>query len=217
MDEGRDPNRAGDRDDPASGTVDADDESDEDTGMATISDVVGDGREKHVQVITQAGDHRDHGNVYLRHSTTAFFVSPEESFPEETTTRYEKSRLTRVEVTQHHSMCFITTATVGEAELDTLRGFRDASLVRSSPGRALVAIYEAVSPPIATTLARHPNARTTRLVRRLVRLCSALARWRTRVSPPARAALSALLVVLYIFGVGCAALGHLVICLQERR
>ena len=217
MDESHDPNRVGNRDEPACGTVDADAESNEDTGVAATPDVVGDGREKHVHVVTQAGDRRDHGNVYLRHSTTVFFVSPDESFPEETTTHYEKSRLTRVEVTQHHSMCFITTATAGEVELDALRGFRDATLVRSSPGRALVTIYEAVSPPIATTLARHPHGVTTRLVRRLVRFCAMLARRQKHASPPAHTALSALLVVLYVSGVGCAALGHTVIRLRERR
>lgn len=179
---------------------------------------VGDGREKHVRVLTETGEHHDHGDVYLKQSSVAFLVSPDESFPDEETKRYPKDALSRVEVTQHHSMCFITTATAGEGStLDALREFRDESLVRSSPGRALVAVYEAVSPPIAATLSRHPEGTTTRLVRVLVRLCGALARRQERASPVGRAVLTSLLVVLYVFGVGCAALGHLIIRLRERR
>ena len=178
---------------------------------------VGDGREKHVSVLTETGEHHEHGNVYLKHSTAAFIVSPEKSFHDDETVRYEKAKLTRVEVTQHHSMCFITTATTGEGPtLDALRGFRDDALTRSTPGRALVASYEAVSPPIAATLARHPDARTTRLVRWLVERCGTLARRRTRATPPTRIAMTLLLVVVYLFGMGCAALGHCAIRLRER-
>lgn len=178
---------------------------------------VGDGREKHVSVLTRAGERHDHGDVYLKQSSMAFFVSSDESFSDAATTRYPKEALTRVEVIQHHSACFITTATAGEGPaLDALREFRDDSLSRSSPGRALVSVYEGVSPPIATTLARHPEAATTRLVRWLVRRCSALARRRKRSSPAVRTALTVVLVALYVFGVGCAALGHCVIRLRER-
>jgi hypothetical protein len=179
---------------------------------------VGDGRQKHVSVHTLTDDHHDHGNVYLKHSSVAFFVSPDASFPDGETTQYAKSDLSRVEVTQHHSMCFITTATAGDGPaLDALRGFRDDALVRSTPGRALVAIYNSVSPPIAATLSRHPEATTTRVVRWLVRRCGALARRRTHASPVARAPLTVVLVALYVIGVTCAALGHLAIRVQERR
>jgi hypothetical protein len=176
---------------------------------------VGDGRQKHVSVHTRTDGHHDHGNVYLKHSSVAFFVSPDKSFPDGATTRYAKSGLSRVEVTQHHSMCFITTATAGDDALDALRGFRDGALVQSVPGRALVATYYAVSPPIAATLSRHPEATTTRLVGWLVRRCGALARRRTRASPAVRVLLTGLLVVLYVIGVACAALGHLAIRRRE--
>lgn len=178
---------------------------------------VGDGRQKHVSVHTRTDDHHDHGNVYLKHSSAAFIVSPDKSFPDTETTQYAKSDLSRVEVTQHHSMCFITTATAGDGPaLDALRGFRDDALVRSVPGRALVKTYNSVSPPIAATLSRHPEAATTRLVRWLVRRCGVLARRRTRAAPTVRAALTGLLVVLYVVGVVCAAVGHLAIRYRER-
>jgi hypothetical protein len=192
---------------------DASDTADESTPVA-----VGDSREKHVSVRTQAGEYNDHGNVYLKHSSVAFFVSSDSSFPDGETTRYPKENLRRVEVMQHHSMCFITTATAGDGPaLDALREFRDGSLARSAPGRALVAVYYAVSPPIAATLSRHPEAGTTRLVRWLVRRCATLARRQNHASPATSAVLTATLVVLYVIGVACAALGHLAIRFRERR
>jgi hypothetical protein len=179
---------------------------------------VGDSRQKHVSVHTRAGEYHDHGNVYLKHSAVAFFVSPDESFPDGEMTRYPKEDLHRVEVMQHHSMCFITTATAGDGPaLDALREFRDGSLARSAAGRALVAVYYAVSPPIAATLSRHPEARTTRLVRWLVRRCATLARQQNHASPAASAVLTALLGALYVVGVMCAAFGHLAIRVRERR
>ena len=179
---------------------------------------VGDSREKHVSVRTQSGERHDHGNVYLKHSSMAFFVSSDVSFPDAATTRYPKDDLSRVEVMQHHSMCFITTATAGDGPtLDALREFRDGSLTRSLPGRALVAVYYAVSPPIAATLSCHPEAMTTRFVRWLVHRCGSLARRRKRSSPAVRALLTAMLVALYVLGVGCAALGHVAIRVRERR
>jgi hypothetical protein len=187
------------------------DTADESTPVA-----VGDSREKHVSVRTRSSGHHDHGNVYLKHSSVAFFVSPDASFPDTATTRYPKDDLRRVEVTQHHSMCFITTATAGEGPtLDALRAFRDGSLARSSPGRALVAVYYTVSPPIAATLSRHPEAGTTRLVRWLVGRCGTLARWQRRASPAVSAVLTLVLVSLYVVGVMCAALGHLMIRCRE--
>ena len=177
---------------------------------------VGDKREKHVTLHTRAGDAHDHGEVYLKQSSVAFFVSTDASFPDKATTRYPKADLCRVEVTQHHAACFITTATVGEGPaLDALREFRDGSLLRSSSGRALVALYDAVSPPIAATLSRHPDATTARFVRRLVGWCGRLARRRERATPPLRAAFTLLLVALYVLGVSCAALGHLAIRVRE--
>jgi hypothetical protein len=192
--------------------------TDESETAETGPTAVGDGRKKHVSVRTRANERHDHGDVYLKHSSAAFRVSPESSFPDEMTTRYAKDELSRVEVTQHHSMCFITTATAGNGPaLDALRGFRDDALVGSTPGRALVATYDAVSPPIAATLSRHPEATTTRLVAQLVRWCGTLANRRTHASPIRRATLTGLLVVLYVVGVAVAAVGHLAIRLRERR
>ncbi|MBI3544823.1 MAG: hypothetical protein HY075_16245 [Deltaproteobacteria bacterium] len=56
--------------------------------------------------------------------------------------------------------CFIAGAVFGPAseEVETLRAFRDQALLSSVPGRALVATYYRVSPPIAVALARMPRA-----------------------------------------------------------
>lgn len=177
----------------------------------SADDEVGDDRRKHVSVVTRAGDRHEHGDVYLKYTTHTFAVSPESSFPANETTRYSKADLLRVEVTQHHSACFITTATVGEGStLDDLRGYRDDVLARSRPGCALVASYERLSPPIARTLARHPGARLTRVVRWLVEWCATLARRRRATdSAVGRSALSAVLVALYVVGIALALAGHI--------
>lgn len=182
------------------------DENDADTPIE-----IGDARQKHVSIVTIEGEHRDHGNVFLRHSEDEFVVSTDQTFPEAETRRYSKDEISRVEVTQHHSACFITTATAGDGPtLDALRGFRDEALLRAPAGRALVHVYERVSPPIAATLARYPNRATTRFVRWLVERCASLARRRaTSRSALARPALSVVLTLLYVVGLGCAALGHL--------
>lgn len=65
--------------------------------------------------------------------------------------------------------CFIATAAYGSAlspEVDLLRGFRDEVLSQSAFGRAMIAGYYAISPPIARAIA---GSRTARAVtRRLV-------------------------------------------------
>lgn len=178
---------------------------------------VGDARQKHVTIITSDGRHREHGDVFLRHSEIEFVVSTDSAFPDGETVRYSKSDIRRVEVTQHHSACFITTATAGDGPtLDTLRAFRDDTLLQTTPGRALVHCYESVSPPIAATLSRHPNATTTRFVRWLVEYCASLARRRASSrSSLAQAALSSILVLLYVVGLASAALGHVWIRLSS--
>lgn len=178
---------------------------------------VGDARQKHVIIITSEGERREHGDVFLRHSEIEFVISTDSAFPDEETARYSKADIRRVEVTQHHSACFITTATAGDGPtLDTLRAFRDDTLLRTPLGRALVRLYESVSPPIAATLARHPNATTTRFVRWLIECCASLARRRAiSRSPLAQAAFSSLLILLYVVGLGGAALGHAWIRLSE--
>lgn len=179
-------------------------------GDAGDLEEVGDSRQKHVTVLTRTGERHEHGNVYLKHATDAFVVSPEEAFAADTTTRYPKADLLSIEINQHHSACFITTATAGEGStLSALRGFRDDALARSRPGRTLIASYDRLSPPIARTLARHPEARITGIVRRLVERCAGLARRREAADSAAgRGALSVVLVALYVIGMALALAGH---------
>lgn len=185
--------------------------------MADGNDEVGDRRKKHVSVDTRDGERIEHGDVYLRFSETEFAVSEDPSFPEEATTRYEKASVRRVEVTQHHSACFITTATAERADtLDALRGFRDDSLAASALGRGMIGLYEAVSPPIAHTLERHPRARTTRVVRWLIAHCASLARRRqATASGPARRSLTVALTAAYAAGIAVAVVGHTAIRARE--
>jgi hypothetical protein len=178
---------------------------------------VGDGREKHVAVVTRSGERAEHGDVYLRHADDAFLVSPTLEFRPEGTTRYPKADLLRVGITQHHSSCFVTTAAAGEGSaLDALRGFRDDAMGRTPVGRALLGLYYAVSPPVADTLERHPDSSTARAVRRLVERCGTLARHRETVDPPARTVLSVALTVLYGVGLVLAVVGHAGIRARER-
>jgi hypothetical protein len=171
---------------------------------------VGDGREKHVFVVTASGKEIDHDEVFLRHTETEYLVCSDPDFPPAETTRYRKENIDRVKITQHHSNCFITTAAAGEGPtLDSLRGFRADVMRPTRSGRTLLRVYEAISPPIAATLDRHPDATTTRLVRRLVDRCGALAdRRRTATAGAERVALSLALIGLYVVGVAIAALGH---------
>lgn len=178
---------------------------------------VGDGREKYVLVVTESGKEIEHKGVYLRQSKDEYLVSPDQEFPSDETTRYRKSNLHRTEVSQHHSNCFITTATAGEgATLNSLRGFRADVMRPTRSGRALLRVYDAVSPPVAATLARHPDATSTRLVRRLVDRCGSLANRRDAASTSVgRATLSAVLVSLYVVGVVFGALAHCWLCARE--
>jgi len=179
---------------------------------------VGDGRDKHIHVVTESGKQIDHEEVHIRHTETEYLVSPDTDFQPAETTRYRKDDIDRVKITQHHSNCFITTATVGEGEtLDALRGFRADVMAPSPAGRALLRIYEATSPPIAATLDRHPDAIPTRLVRSLVDRCGTLAdRQRTATKSGERAALSAALITLYVGGVCLGAFAHCWLRARER-
>ncbi|MFC7201759.1 CFI-box-CTERM domain-containing protein [Halospeciosus flavus] len=175
---------------------------------------VGDGRQKHVTVLTESNERVEHGDCYLRYTDDAFLVADDPQFEDVTT--YEKTETRRLEVRQHHSTCFITTATAGEGPtLDELRGFREDALRPTPAGRALVGVYERVSPPIARTLERHPDAGTTRGVRWLVERCATLARRRRRAAAPQRTLLTLLLTALYVVGVCWALLGHAALRARE--
>lgn len=68
------------------------------------------------------------------------------------------------------SKCFIATATFGTplaVEISVLRHWRDTHLVRTPFGRALVAAYYVISPPIARLIMR--NERLRRLTRVLLK------------------------------------------------
>ncbi|MDY6817806.1 MAG: CFI-box-CTERM domain-containing protein [Halobacteriales archaeon] len=172
---------------------------------------VGDFREKHVRIVTDDGEEIDHSSVYFKHSATEFIVSQDPDFPPEDTERYSKDEVATAEITQHHSACFITTATTGSGStLERLRIFRDEALSASPIGRGCIALYYAVSPPIAATLDRYPQSVPTRVVRWLVHRCGDLAarRGETR-SSLRRAGFSTILVGLYMIGIVLAGVGHL--------
>jgi subtilisin family serine protease len=59
-------------------------------------------------------------------------------------------------------LCFIATAAYGSAwhpHVTSLRRFRDERLRTTAPGRAVIALYETVSPPIAAFIAPRPTLR----------------------------------------------------------
>lgn len=59
---------------------------------------------------------------------------------------------------EHHSKCFIATAVHGENSIEvlTLRAFRDEVLSKSPIGRAFIASYQKLSPPLAAAIAERP-------------------------------------------------------------
>ncbi|PSQ17817.1 serine protease [Halobacteriales archaeon QS_8_69_26] len=106
--------------------------------------------------------------------------------------------------------CFITTATAGEGPtLDSLRRFRDDSMAATPLGRALVGLYYRISPPIAETLDRHPESRTSEAVRSLVDLCADLSDAQAETDSRAKSVgLGVALTNLYMVGIAVAAAGH---------
>jgi hypothetical protein len=58
--------------------------------------------------------------------------------------------------------CFIATAAYGSylhPQVQTLRNFRDTRLLTNAPGRAFVALYYRLSPPVAGFIAQHAALR----------------------------------------------------------
>ncbi|MBX3269123.1 MAG: hypothetical protein KF729_02610 [Sandaracinaceae bacterium] len=76
------------------------------------------------------------------------------------------------------SPCFVATAAYGTplaAEIGALRRLRDRHLASHAPGRALVALYEAVGPHLADAIREEPALRAA--ARTLLTPVVALARW----------------------------------------
>lgn len=95
---------------------------------------------------------------------------------------------------QSSKNCFIATAAYGSylhPQVQLLRNFRDEYLLTNAPGRALVASYYQLSPPVADFIARHPFLRSvTRLI--LTPIISA-------VVHPAAAGTTLLLAMLILY------------------
>jgi hypothetical protein len=96
--------------------------------------------------------------------------------------------------------CFIATVAYGsplEAEVITLQEFRDRYLLTNPPGRALVAFYYAVSPPLADFMARH---QVLRISARLL-LYPAVGLSRLMLDSPRGTKIAFLILLMGLFGI----------------
>lgn len=90
-----------------------------------------------------------------------------------------ESRMVQLGLQSRPSKCFIATAAFGgadEPEVKTLRRFRGRVLRKSAGGRAFIAVYETLSPPIAGVVERSETLAA--VVRVGVRV---MARWVERI------------------------------------
>lgn len=161
---------------------------------------IGDRREKFVRITLGPGEEIEHSDVFFFISAGEFVISSDESHTD--TIHYDITEVSRVEVIQHHTACFITTAVAGNDEvLNSLRSFRDNSMEQTAFGTTLLQVYDTVSPPISRTLAAHPDSKLTHIVRGLVHRCASIADTRRqRDSSLERRLLSISLGLLYITG-----------------
>jgi hypothetical protein len=64
---------------------------------------------------------------------------------------------------KEEGMCFLATAAYGtpaSEKVDLLRQFRDELLLKTPAGRAFVAVYYKLSPPMAEFISQHQTLRT---------------------------------------------------------
>lgn len=185
-------------------------QNDVDDPFAGLPGDVGDNREKFVRITLATGDEIEHSGVYYRYTAEEFIVAPTMEF--EDTTRYHKDETARVEILQHHSRCFITTATATRPQVtNQLERFRDNVLATTRVGRGLVRLYYGISPPIARTLTHAPHSTTAKLVRWLIERCSGLLNRRDRTGSYFKSSYTILVVLLYLLGLVVAATGTLTI------
>jgi polyhydroxybutyrate depolymerase len=95
-------------------------------------------------------------------ATTTMTITPNRDYA--ITANFQvKSEEPEPEPTPSGGMCFIATAAYGTStakQLDVLRDFRDAVLLKSTVGSRLVDLYYQVSPPIADFISEHSFVRT---------------------------------------------------------
>jgi len=95
-------------------------------------------------------------------ATTTMTITPNRDYA--ITANFQvKSEEPEPEPTPSGGMCFIATAAYGTStakQLDVLRDFRDAVLLKSTVGSRLVDLYYQASPPIADFISEHSSVRT---------------------------------------------------------